>query len=279
MKQTYWGKRDLAESRYGANTRKMGFEFLSIMSVRKGILPLLICIIQLLFYFNCTLLRSVFLMELLISAIIITIHLVFRDRINHVGSIVMAVLYIVADVRLLIYSGAAVNLDYLERLFLGLSIDENNIKFSNTLFILFIVFAVLDVVLLILESYFSYRDERIKNLSESSKLEIYEDKLSGIAVMYDKYIVSFTLNFTDILSVDTETVANINNTLSNLNIRAKDGRTYGLSLSDNIGAREEIKYIMDMVNKGQKPYPKKQCEKCGFYIIDGRCPNCEKPSV
>ena len=122
----------------------------------------------------------------------------------------------------------------------------------------------------------SFRHESIRRTTGSCELKLFDEKLSGVAMNNDRALVNFEYEYNEIKEVYTYNERYNGKAIYNFVLVPKAGNELYLSLSGNITAREEIRYILKQLEKGEKPYPKKACIKCGFYLIDDRCPNCQK---
>ncbi|MDO4419709.1 MAG: hypothetical protein Q4B92_05020 [Ruminococcus sp.] len=264
MRYSYSGKIDTVSNKYG-------YEYIRVAALKQAIIPLLMSFVYIFFALSDFKLLYTFIGAFQLTLAATIVHGVNSYKFNVTGSMIF----------LGAYTFTAYELYTIGVIMLGksiLSITDINMP----LFVFTAVFGVVitvNFIVLLINVIRSFRYEAIKRKTRNCKLDIYDEKVVGVALDNSNKEMNFELNLSDIKSVNTVDANLKAKKYYNFLLCAKNGNEYKLALSSAGSAREEVKYIIKEIEKGNKPYPKKACTKCGFYLIDERCPNCQKFSL
>ena len=280
MKKTYWGNRDIIGMKFGNFFRKYRLEFIRKRSVLFGVLAMFICFDYFLISKLTDVSQTVYLIGFIASVVTFVIHLILKSKMNFISYIIMVGVYVQYMVFLSRYTFDILNLNrynvYDIKLIYFMSYDQ---LFALNFVSWFSLALLLIVLCFVFECIFTKKNENLKRIAEGTVLYISEDKVYGVALDERNSHYDFEISFNKIADVKNIVFEKGYKSVVNLVITDKSGKEYGLSLNDELGAREEIKYIIKEITLGNAPYPKKSCDSCGFYLIDGRCPNCQKPNT
>lgn len=251
-----------------AVSNKYGFEYIRTMALKQGFLPMIFGLIYFLISFGTTFMWYNFLSCFAVAVTMFIMQCIFCHKFPNAINVVF--LWAYTFIFMEEYSMSA----YM--LFSNLvSINDIN------MLLLFVdaiaaVIIVANLIVVLVNFIRSFRHESIRRTTGSCELKLFDEKLSGVAMNNDRALVNFEYEYDEIKEVYTYNERYNGKALYNFVLVPKAGNELYLSLSGNITAREEIRYILKQLEKGEKPYPKKACVKCGFYLIDDRCPNCQK---
>ncbi|MBE6737284.1 MAG: hypothetical protein E7566_01325 [Ruminococcaceae bacterium] len=280
MKKTYWGNRDIIGMKFGNFFRKYRVDFIRKRSILFGVLAMIICFDAYLISLYTDTSQAVCFGVFAVSVVTFVLHLIFKNKMNFVGYIVIVGVYINYMMTSMLHIANSLDREYTIadlRFFYFVFEDMGLLVFD---FVVIMSFALtLCILLFIIECLLTKRNEKLNIIAEGSVLYITEDKLYGVALNDKNAHYDFELDFNEIANVKNIVFEKDYKGIVNLVVTDKRGKEYGLSLNDELGAREEIKYIIKEIALGNAPYPKKSCDSCGFYLIDGRCPNCQKPNT
>lgn len=261
MRYSFSGSIDVVSNKYG-------YEYIRTMSIKQGLLPVIFGLIYYLTSFDTVFLWYNFLCCFAVAATMFIMQCIFGEKFPNAINVLFLWVY---------------TFIFMEEYLLSVYyLFSNIVSITDIDKLLLLIDAVASVILnvnliiVIVNLIRSFRHEAIRNTTRSCELKLYDDKLSGVAMNIRKALVNFEYNYDAIQEVYTLDEESKSKHLCNFVIVPKEGDKLYLCLSGNITAREEVRYILKEIRRGENPYPKKACTQCGFYLIDGRCPNCTR---
>ena len=273
-----------------AVSHKYGYEYIKAASLKQAVLPLLASFIYFILFFSNPILCYSFLGVFEVILQMFIVHCIISRFLGVKPAVVFTAVY--NFICLSVLSTGFV--------FTILSIPFGTYIPALVVDIIVMVAFVYNGISIIVNMVRSFKNEAILKATGNCRLDIYDDKITGVALDDKNRNYEFEEKFEDIsviytmdedlnkkshqkilvaLNTGKDVVISIKNNdkaLYNILIVMNDRREIRLALSQYITAREELKYVIKSLNDDEKPYPKKACGTCGFYLIDGRCPNCEK---
>ncbi len=273
-----------------AASRKYGYEYIKSASLKQAILPLLASVVYFVLFFTDVVLRFSFLGVFAVSLVLCIIQCTKRYTFGVKPSMIFMGIYNFLCCSVL---SAGVVFTILS-MFVGLNYPA--LIVDSVLAVVLII----NIAVLLVNVIRSFKYEAILRATGNCRLDIYDDKIAGVALDEKNRNIEFEEKFEDIsviytmdedlnkkshqkilvaLNTGKDVVISIKNSdkaLYNILIVMNDRREIRLALSQYIAAREELKYVIKSLNDGKKPFPKEACGTCGFYLIEGRCPNCDR---